>query len=83
MTSLTVKQLSERFSVSQHTVLGWIAAGELRAVNVGTRPGTKRPRWRITEQAVEAFETLRSPTPSPVPTTRRRKRSGPVLEFLR
>ena len=45
--TLSVRDVCERFGVSEHTVLGWIRSGELRAVNVGRRSGAKRPRWRI------------------------------------
>lgn len=80
--TLSVHDLSERYAVSEHTVLGWIRSGELRAVNVGRRPGAKKPRWRITQEALEAFEALRTPTPPP-PRTRRRKRPADVIEFYK
>jgi excisionase family DNA binding protein len=75
----TVKQVAERYGVGQQTVLGWIARGELRAVNVSRRLGG-RPRWRVTKEALEAFELLRTPTPPP-PRKRRRKRDPEVVEF--
>ena len=63
--TLSVRDVCERLGVNEHTVLGWIRSGELRAVNVGRRPGGKKPRWRITQEALEAFEQLRtSPTSS-------------------
>jgi excisionase family DNA binding protein len=76
----TVEELTHRFGVTEHTVLIWIRAGELKAVNVGRTPDGRKPRWRITEQALAEFEVLRTPTP-PVPRTRRRKRLGDVIEF--
>ena len=42
--ALTVRDLCERFGVEEHTVLGWIKSGELRAMNCGRRPGSKKPR---------------------------------------
>jgi excisionase family DNA binding protein len=80
--TLSVRDLCERYGVGEHTVLGWINSGELRAVNVGRHPGAKKPRWRITQDALEAFEALRTPTP-PVPRTRRRKRPADVIEFYK
>jgi excisionase family DNA binding protein len=77
--TLSVRDLCERYGVGEHTVLGWIASGELKAVNVGRRLGAKKPRWRITQQALDAFEVIRTPTP-PAPRTRRRKPAG-VIEF--
>ena len=57
----TVQDVQRRYGVTVHTVLGWIRSGELRAVNVGRRLGAKKPRWRITQQALDAFEQLRTP----------------------
>jgi excisionase family DNA binding protein len=80
--TLSVRDVCERYSVSEHTVLGWIRSGELRAINVGRRLGAKKPRWRITAEALEAFEILRTPT-SPPPRPKRRKRPADVIEFYR
>jgi excisionase family DNA binding protein len=80
--SYTVHDLCERFGVGEHTVLTWIRSGELKAVNVGRAPAGKRPRWRITEAALEAFELLRTPSPLP-PRTKRRKRPPEVIEFYK
>jgi Helix-turn-helix domain len=76
----TVQDIQRRYSVTVHTVLGWIRSGELRAVNVGRRPGARKPRWRITQAALEAFELARTPTPAP-PRARRKKRPADVIEF--
>jgi excisionase family DNA binding protein len=80
--TLSVRDLCERFGVGEHTVLGWINRGELRAINVGRHLDAKKPRWRITQAALEAFEQLRTPTP-PLRSTRRRKRSADVIEFYK
>jgi excisionase family DNA binding protein len=79
--TLSVKNVSERFGVSAHTVLAWIKSGELRAVNVGRRPGARKPRWRITADALAAFEALRSAAPTPPRAQRRRRRRAEVVEF--
>lgn len=78
----TVQEIQRRYGVTEHTILGWIRAGELRAINVGRKSGAKKPRWRISEQALAAFEALRTPTP-PVPRGRRRKRPDDVIEFYK
>jgi excisionase family DNA binding protein len=79
---LSVRDLCERFRVSEQTVLGWIRSGELRAVNVGRRPGAKKPRWRVTAEALAAFEALRTPN-LPLPRARRRKRPADVIQFYK
>jgi excisionase family DNA binding protein len=78
----TVQDLQRRYGVTVHTVLGWIRSGELRAVNVGRKPGARKPRWRITQQALDQFEEVRTPAP-PVPRKRRRKRPVDVIEFYK
>jgi excisionase family DNA binding protein len=80
--TLSVRDLCERYGVGEHTVLGWIASGELRALSVGRRPDSKKPRWRITQEALEAFELARTATPPP-PRLRRRKRPTDVIEFYK
>ena len=78
--TFSIQEVSEQFRVSKQTVLGWIAAGELGAINVARTPGG-RPRWRITPDAVRAFEMLREAQP-PIPApSKRRKRSAGVVEF--
>jgi excisionase family DNA binding protein len=79
MTS-AVKDLCKRYSVSVRTVLSWIRSGELRAFSVSRRRDSKKPRWRISQEAVEAFEALRSPKPPP-PRAQRKQRQADVIQF--
>jgi excisionase family DNA binding protein len=78
--TLSVRDLCDRYSVSEHTVLMWIKRGDLRAINVGRQPGAKKPRWRVTQAALEAFELARTTSPPP-PRVWRRKRPANVIEF--
>jgi excisionase family DNA binding protein len=80
--TFSVKDLQKRYAVGEHTVLSWIRSGELRAVNVGRRPGAKKPRWRIPAEALAAFELARTPTPPP-PRARRKRRPADVVEFYK
>ena len=67
--TLSVRDVCERFGVSEHTVLTWVRSGQLRAVNVSRRPDAKKPRWRITQEALEAFAGPDAyPAPAPDPT---------------
>jgi hypothetical protein len=77
-----VRDLCNRFDVNEHTVLAWIRSGELKAINVGVAPGKKKPRWRVTEAALAAFEALRTPNPPP-PPAKRRRRSTDAIEFYK
>jgi transposase len=71
--TFSVKDLTKRFCVGEHTILGWIKRGELKAINVSRQRGG-RPKWRITEEALAAFELSRMPAP-PEPRVRRRKKN--------
>jgi excisionase family DNA binding protein len=72
-TYLTVDDICKRFGgISERTVLGWISSGELKAVNVGRKPGKKKPRWRISQEALDEFERGRSAMPKPQSAPRRR-----------
>ena len=53
---------------------GWIAAGGLKAANVGGGP--QRPRYRIARPDLDTF--LASRTRQPKPVKRRRRTSGPA-----
>jgi len=68
-------QVAHRLSVGVHTVLAWIASGELRALNTA-RKATGRPRWKITSEALVSFEAKRTVGPVPRATRRRRRISG-------
>lgn len=79
--AITVRELAERYGVGARTALTWIARGELRAVDVSRERGG-RPRWRITTEALEAFELARTPSPLP-PRARRRRAPDDVVEFYK
>jgi transposase len=80
--TLSVRDIADRYGRTEATILCWIKSGELRAINVGRKPGAKKPRWRITPEALAAFELAReSGTPAPVKTRRRQKRDGAVIQF--
>jgi hypothetical protein len=81
--TFSVKDVAERYGVEVHTVLAWIKSGELApAVNVSRKINSRKPRWRITQQALDDFEALRASTPPP-PKLQRRKRAekADVIEF--
>jgi excisionase family DNA binding protein len=76
----TVEDLTSRYGVTAHTVLAWIRSGELRAINVGRTPTARKPRWRITQAGLDAFEALRTPTPPP-PRAKRWKQPEGVIAY--
>ncbi|MFA9477115.1 helix-turn-helix domain-containing protein [Phycisphaerales bacterium AB-hyl4] len=65
-------------------VLAWIGDGQLEAIDVSTRPGIGRPRWRISSEAIERFERRRSSltTNATQRTTPRRRRQRAVPQYV-
>lgn len=81
MKTFSVQQLCERYQVGQPVILLWIKSGELQAINVSAIRG-KKPRWRVTQAAVEAFEIARGSSPVVPPVRRRRKTAqADVIQF--
>jgi hypothetical protein len=78
---LTPPQLAERYGVDPNKVLGWIRRGELAAVNVATTTGG-RPRWRVSPEALAAFEAARAAGPAPHITRIRRRKDPNVIEYF-
>lgn len=81
--TFTIRDLCNRFLVHEQTILAWIHSGELKAINVGRAIDKKKPRWRITEEALAAFELLRTPTQPAPRTRRRRKKSSDTRQFIK
>jgi excisionase family DNA binding protein len=66
---LTVPEVAKSLRVRQSKVVGWIRAGKLQAFNVSAK-ANGRPQYRITCEALAAFQVLQSPMalrPPPAP----------------
>jgi hypothetical protein len=63
---LTVREVARRYRVGPDKVRGWIARGELAAVNTASALCGK-PRWVITADALTRFEKRRAAGPPPDP----------------
>ena len=79
----SITNLAERYGVTEHTVLAWIKSGEMKAINVGRSPKAKKPRWRVSKEALDAFEELRSPIVAQPKTRRRSKKPNDVIPFIK
>jgi hypothetical protein len=73
MVGLTVRDVACRYRVSPDKVRGWIARGEIQAVNTATAL-CGRPRFVVLPDALVAFEKKRSVAPPPKPARRRKRR---------
>jgi transposase len=78
----SVDSIRQRYGVTEGTVLGWIRTGDLKAINVGRKIGSKRPRWRVSQAAIDAFEAARTTAATPARTrTMRRAAPQDVVRF--
>jgi excisionase family DNA binding protein len=82
MKRYTTGEIAEIAGVHERTVKDWIAAGELRAVNLSRKRNSKKPRLRVLESDWQAFLASRSTgrIENPAP---RRKRDLAVKEFFK
>jgi hypothetical protein len=55
-----VSEVADILATSQSRVLTLIHSGEIDAVDVSENPGTGRPRWRVTPEALQRFAEQRS-----------------------
>ncbi len=54
------REIATRYQVGVTKVLGWIRSGQLKAIDVSATGDGTKPRWRIMQPEVEAFEQRRS-----------------------
>jgi excisionase family DNA binding protein len=78
--SHTVQQAAELLAVSVDHVGVLIRSGELPASDI-SRPGSRRPLWRIADEDLAAFLARRRHLAAPKPV-RRRKRPSRIVEFV-
>jgi transposase len=77
---LTVRDVAQRYRVGEDKVRGWIARGELRALNTAmTMCG--RSRWVVTPEALAEFERQRQGGPAAKPEPRRRRRPQNFVDY--
>lgn len=81
MTSgLTVADFAQRYRVGPDKVRGWIARGELQAINTASVLCGK-PRWVITPESLAAFERRRQGGEPAKATPKRRRRQPDMVEY--
>jgi excisionase family DNA binding protein len=77
--TFSVQQVAEQLGVSPSTVGTWIRNGELKAFSVSRSPMSKKPRLRITSEALAEFQRRRDA--GPTPQEPRRRRAEDVIQF--
>lgn len=63
---LTVAQVAKRCQVDPGVVYAWLQSGQLAGINVTEEHGQRR-RWRVSEEALQAFLEARSNRPAVKP----------------
>ncbi len=77
---LTPPEIAKQMRVTPAKIINFIRSGELAAINVAERAGG-RPRWRISQQSLDAFLASRA-NRRPTKVVRRRKSPLTVTEFF-
>lgn len=77
----TPPELAERWGVSAPKVIAFIENGELEAINIAHRNCT-RPRYRISQEAIEAFERSRLVIPEIKVPKVRKKSAGNGKDYF-
>lgn len=80
---ITPPQLAKRYGCDPTKIIRAIERGDLAAINLA-EPGTVRPRYRITPEAIAAFERSKMrhpPAAAEQPAPRRPKRK-PAKEYV-
>jgi len=81
--ALSPQQVAARYGIAAIKVRRWIETGELGAVNVATRLGGKKPRWRVPAEALAEFERRRSSSATATrPPARRSRKTARVFEYF-
>ncbi len=73
---MTLDEVGKRFGVSTSRVRSWIRSGQLAAVDVSRKLGSKKPRYTVTPDALAEFERARS-TRTAAPGKKRRGMQTP------
>ena len=76
----TPPQLAEMWGISPDKVVGFIKAGELKAIDISSNRGSVRPRYLIDQRDIEVFELARAVVPPAAKTKRRPRRRDPAIK---
>jgi hypothetical protein len=82
MLMFTPADLAKRWQCSPDAVLTLIRSRRLAAFSVSP-PSSKRPRYRVTAQALADYEAGHQPCAPAKPATRQRRRTDGVHEFYK
>jgi len=75
-------ELAEHWQCSTEHVLDLIHQKRLKAFSL-SKPGSKRPRYRITDEAVAEYEAQHQAQAPAKPATRRPRKREAVIQFYK
>lgn len=78
---LTLPEVARFLRVRPNKVLAWVRCGELRGYNVVARQGSKRPKYRVNPEDLEAFIRQRAAAPKSEGRPARPHRSIPKVSW--
>jgi predicted site-specific integrase-resolvase len=78
---LTPPEVAERLGIDAHKVITFIRRGELVAFDLAN-PGSRRPRWRISDEALNTFLLRRQSRPEAARVRRQRRQTKDVISFF-
>ncbi len=82
MSLLSPQKAAERLGVKASTVIAWIRTGQLDGMDMSRQPGVGKPRFKVSEAALIAFQEKRRVVP-PAKTIRRRRQIKGVIQFFK
>ena len=81
--ALKVHEVAAYFQVREQQPLIWIARGDLEAIDISSRPGLGKPRWRILPSAIADFEIARTAkTPAKKERRVKKKKDPAITEYF-
>ena len=80
-TWFTPPVVAKRYGIKPERVIAMIRAGLIRAIDISS-PGSRRPRFRINEADLIAFEVSREVKPASKASSRKRRPKSDVIEFF-
>ena len=78
----TPQEQAELWHCSTEHVLDLIRDGRLKAFSL-SKPGSKRPRWRFSTDAITEYESQHQAQVATKPARRTRRRAEDVIEFYK
>ena len=80
--TLTPPEVARHLRVKAAKIIAEIRAGNLEAIDVSAHPGIGRPRYRITAEALERWESRRAVRPAVPAQKKRRAKVGSGKEWF-